>query len=52
MKSLNTTLFSFLGIALFILTGCGPKYTIEEQDGISIIHNKGGKSWDMPQVRE
>ena len=44
MKSKCTALLSFLGIAIFVLTGCGPKYTIEEQDGISIIHNKGGQT--------
>ena len=44
MKSKYTALLSFLGIAIFVLTGCGPKYTIEEQDGISIIHNKGGQT--------
>jgi len=44
MKSISTTLFSILGIAIFALTGCGPKYTIEEQEGISIIHNKGGQT--------
>ncbi len=44
MKSISTALISFMGIAIFILTGCGPKYTIEEQDGLSIIHNKGGQT--------
>ena len=39
MKSKYTALLSFLGIVIFVLTGCGPKYTIEEHDGISIIHN-------------
>jgi beta-glucosidase len=44
MKTISTTLFSILGIAIFVLTGCGPKYTIEEQDDLSIIHNKGGQT--------
>ncbi len=32
-----------LGVSILVLSGCGPKYTIEELDGISIIHNKGGQ---------
>ena len=40
MKSVHTLLFLFMGTAMFLVTGCGPKYTIEEQHGISIIHHK------------
>ncbi len=44
MKLTNTFLFLFTGLFLLFLTGCGPKYTIEELDGISIINNKGGQT--------
>ena len=44
MKSKYTILFSFLGIAIFALTGCGPKYTIEEQESFTLILNKGGQT--------
>jgi len=44
MKSINTFLFLFTGLFILTLTGCGPKYTIEELNGISIIFNKGGQT--------
>ncbi|MBE9518713.1 MAG: hypothetical protein IMY68_09090, partial [Bacteroidetes bacterium] len=39
-----TILLSFLGIAIFVLTGCGPKYTIEEQETYTLVVNKGGQT--------
>lgn len=44
MKSMYTILLSFLGIAIFVLTGCGPKYTIEEQESVTLVLNKGGQT--------
>ena len=43
MKSIRFVLFLFIGISILLLSGCGPKYTVEEKDGISIIQNKGGE---------
>jgi beta-glucosidase len=44
MKSLKLVFFVFSGISILFLSGCGPKYTIEEHDGISIVQNKGGQT--------
>ncbi|MEA3463213.1 MAG: beta-glucosidase, partial [Bacteroidota bacterium] len=44
MKSIKLVLFLLTGISILLLSGCGPKYTIEEKDGISVIHNKGGQT--------
>ncbi len=44
MKSTNTFLFLFLGTAMFILTACGPKYTIEEQEAYTLVLNEGGQT--------
>ena len=44
MKVARTLFLPLLAISILILSGCGPKYTIEEQDGISIIQNKGGQT--------
>jgi len=52
MKSMYTILLSFLGIAIFALTGCGPKYTIEEQESVTLVLNKGGKPLGTFLVQE
>ncbi|MDF1575292.1 MAG: glycoside hydrolase family 3 N-terminal domain-containing protein [Bacteroidales bacterium] len=44
MKTCNTFLLLFTGLALLTLSGCGPKYTVEDQNGISIVQNKGGQT--------
>ena len=44
MKSFKLVFFVFTGISILFLSGCGPKYTIEEHDGISIVQNKGGQT--------
>jgi beta-glucosidase len=44
MKSISQLIFTLLGMAILTLTGCGPKYTIEEVDGITIVHNNGGQT--------
>jgi len=44
MKKARTLFFLQVGVSILILSGCGPKYTIEEQEGITIIHNKGGQT--------
>ena len=44
MKTISGFSISILVGSLIILTGCGPKYTIEEQDGYSLVHNKGGQT--------
>ena len=41
MKSINTFLFLFFGTAMFILTSCGPKYTLEEHETYTLVLNKG-----------
>ena len=33
-----------MGTAMFILTACGPKYTIEEQENYTLVLNKGGQT--------
>lgn len=43
MKSVRLVLSMFTGISILLLSGCGPKYTLEEKDGITIIQNKGGE---------
>ena len=44
MKSIKLALFLFTGVSIILLSGCGPKYTVEEKDGISIVHNKNGQT--------
>jgi beta-glucosidase len=44
MNSRNIFLFLFMGTAMFLLTGCGPKYTIEEQETYTLALNKGGQT--------
>lgn len=44
MKSINTFLFLFMGTAMFILTACGPKYTIEELETYTLVMNEGGQT--------
>ncbi len=44
MNSRNIFLFLFMGTAMFLLTGCGPKYTIEEQETYTLVLNKGGQT--------
>ena len=44
MKSPKLVLILFAGILIYLLSGCGVKYTVEEKDDISIIHNKGGQT--------
>lgn len=44
MKSITKLLFAFTGMAILTLSGCGPKYTVEEHDGISTIQNRGGQT--------
>jgi len=39
----NRTFLLLAGTVILITaTGCGPKYTIEEKDGFTLVHNKGG----------
>lgn len=44
MKSIKLSLILFTGVSIILLSGCGPKYTVEEKEGISIVHNKNGQS--------
>jgi beta-glucosidase len=44
MKSILTVLLLFAGISLFLLSGCGEKYTIEEQESFTLVLNKGGQT--------
>jgi len=44
MKSIQNLLFLFTGIALLLLSGCGPKYTIEEQETYTLVRNQGGQT--------
>jgi len=44
MKSIKLLTLLFTGISILLLSACGPKYTIEEKDGISIVQNKGGQT--------
>ncbi len=42
MKSFNTFIFLFIGTVMFLLTGCDPKYTMDEQETFTLVLNKGG----------
>ena len=44
MKSIRSALYLLTGISIILLGGCGPKYTVEEHDGFSLVSNKGGKT--------
>jgi len=44
MKLLRNLLIVLSGTAILALTGCGPKYTIEELDGFTLVHNNGGQT--------
>jgi len=44
MKSIKLLLILFTGLSILILSGCGPKYTVEDKDEVFIIHNKGGET--------
>jgi len=44
MKSINTVLFLSVGIAIFTLNGCGEKYTLDEQETYTQVHNNGGQT--------
>lgn len=44
MKSINTVLFLSAGIAIFTLSGCGEKYTLDEQETYTRVHNNGGQT--------
>lgn len=44
MKSIRNLLIVLSGMAIVTLTGCGPKYTIEELDGFTLVHNNGGQT--------
>lgn len=44
MKTRNTFLFLFSGLIIFFLSGCGPKYTIDEQESYTLVMNKGGQT--------
>jgi beta-glucosidase len=44
MKTSNTFLLLFMGTAMVILTACGPKYTLEEQEAYTRVINKGGQT--------
>jgi hypothetical protein len=44
MKSINSALLLFAGISLFLLNGCGEKYTLDEQESFTLVLNKGGQT--------
>jgi beta-glucosidase len=44
MKSIRNLLLALSGIAMLSLNGCGPKYTVEEFNGFSVIYNTGGQT--------
>jgi beta-glucosidase len=44
MKAINTFLFVFIGSAIFLLTACGPKYSLEEKETYTQVLNKGGQT--------
>ena len=44
MKSIYSVLLLFAGISLLLLSGCGEKYTIEEQESFTLVLNKGGQT--------
>jgi len=44
MKSIRNLLIVLSGMAILTLSGCGPKYTIEEHDGFTLVHNNGGQT--------
>jgi beta-glucosidase len=44
MKSIKTGLPLLAGLATFLLCGCGPRFTIEEQGSYTSVRNKGGQT--------
>jgi len=44
MNPINKALIMLAGFALTLLSGCGPKYSIEEHGAFTIVQNKGGQT--------
>jgi len=44
MKTINNFLLLFFGPAMLLLSGCGPKYTVEEQETYALVINQGGQT--------
>lgn len=44
MKSMKRIMLLLAAPAILLLSGCGPKYSIEEQGAVAIVTNKGGKT--------
>ena len=44
MKSISKELLLFAGLVSIVLSGCGPRYTLEEHESVTIVHNKGGQT--------
>ena len=44
MKSICKEILLLAGIASILLSGCGPKYTVEEHESYTIVQNKGGQT--------
>lgn len=44
MKPLNTLLLLITGFAIVLMSGCGPKYTLEDQGETTMVLNKGGQT--------
>ena len=45
MKSINSVLLLLAGISLFLLNGCGEKYTIDEQESFTLIRRNVPYDW-------
>ncbi len=44
MKLKSIILMALTGVALFTLSSCGPKYTIEEKEDFTLVLNQGGET--------
>ncbi len=44
MRTNKIFLCLFTGLIIFILNGCGPKYSIDEQETYALIMNQGGQT--------
>lgn len=50
MNRFGLVLLSSLAVLLMLTTGCGPKYTSEDKDGFTLVHNRGGQTLGYSSV--